>query len=134
MAKEELMTTPVLGFILRHAGIIGVKRGKADVGAVKESLKVLKGGEKLLMFPEGTRVKEGETGEAHTGAALFATRAHVPLVPIYISPKKRWFRKTAVIFGQPYEPEYEGRKPTPEDYRRIADDLMVRIQALGEGR
>jgi 1-acyl-sn-glycerol-3-phosphate acyltransferase len=58
----------------------------------------------------------------------------VPLVPIYISPKKRWFRKTTVIFGQPYEPEYEGRKPTPEDYRRIADDLMVRIQALGEGR
>jgi 1-acyl-sn-glycerol-3-phosphate acyltransferase len=134
LAKEELMNVPVIGFILKHAGIIGIKRGKADVGAIKESLRVLKNGEKLLLFPEGTRVKEGQTGQAHTGAALFATRAHVPIVPIYISPKKRWFRKTEVIFGQPYEPEYEGRKPTPEDYQRIADDLMVRIRALGEGR
>ena len=131
MAKDELMKTPVLGFILKHVGVIGVKRGKADVGAIKECMRVLKGGEKLLLFPEGTRVKEGESSEAHTGAAMFATRTGVPIVPVYISPRKRWFRKVSVIFGRPYEPEYEGRKPTPEDYQRIADDLMVRIQALG---
>lgn len=134
LAKEELMKTPVLGFILKKAGIIGVKRGKADVSAIKESMRVLKNGEKLLLFPEGTRVKEGETGEAHTGAAMFATRTGVPIVPIYISPKKRWFRRTEVRFGEAYRPEYEGRRPTPEDYQRIADDLMARVQALGEAR
>lgn len=132
MAKEELMKIPVLGFILKHAGIIGIKRGKADVGAIKECMKVLKNGEKLLLFPEGTRVKEGETGEAHTGAAMLAARTGVPIVPVYISPKKRWFRKTEVVFGQPYQPEFEGRRPTPEDYQRIADDLMERIRSLGE--
>lgn len=132
MAKEELMRIPVLGFILRHAGIIGVKRGKADVGAIKEGMRVLKNGERLLLFPEGTRVRDGETGEAHTGAAMFATRTGAPIVPVYISPRKRWFRKTAVIFGQPYHPEFEGRRPTPEDYQRIADELMERIRALGE--
>ena len=132
MAKDELMHIPVLGYLLKKAGIIGVKRGKADVGAIKETMRVLKNGEKLLLFPEGTRVKEGETGEAHTGAAMFATRTGVPIVPIYISPKKRLFRKTDVIFGQPYHPEFEDRKPTPEDYQRIADDLMMRIRALGE--
>lgn len=132
MAKEELMRIPVLGFILRHAGIIGVKRGKADVGAIKEGMRVLKNGERLLLFPEGTRVRDGETGEAHTGAAMFATRTGAPIVPVYISPRKRWFRKTAVIFGRPYHPEFEGRRPTPEDYQRIADELMERIRALGE--
>lgn len=133
IAKEEIMRWPIVGWILKKAGIIGIKRGKADVAAVKESLRVLKNGERLLMFPEGTRVKEGETSEAHTGAALFATRTNSPLLPVYISPKKRMFRKTSVVFGKPYHPAYEGRKPSPDDLQRIADELMDRIGALGEG-
>ena len=132
MAKEEIMKWPVIGFILKKAGMFGVKRGKADVAALKEAMRVLKDGERLLIFPEGTRVKEGETSEAHTGAAMFSTRTGAPLIPVYIPPKKRIFRRTKVVFGEPYHPEFEGRKPTPEDYRRIADDLMVRIRTLEE--
>lgn len=132
MAKAEIMKWPVIGFILKKAGIIGVNRGKSDMAAAKECLRVLKKGEKLLMFPEGTRVKDGENSQAHTGAAMFAARTGTPLVPVYISPKKRRFRKTAVVFGRPYHPEFEGRKPSADDYQRIADDLLVRIRALGE--
>lgn len=132
MAKEEIMRWPVIGFLLKKAGIIGINRGRSDMAAVKECLRVLKNGEKLLMFPEGTRVREGETSEAHTGAAMFATRTNTPLVPVYIEPKKRRFRKTRVVFGQPYHPEYEGRRPSAGDYQRIADDLLVRVNALGE--
>lgn len=132
MAKAEVMRWPVIGFLLKKAGIIGVKRGKSDMTAAKECLRVLKKGEKLLMFPEGTRVKEGEVSEAQTGAAMFATRTGTPLVPVYIAKKKRRFRKTTVIFGQPYHPEFEGRKPSAEDYQRIADDLLARVNALGE--
>ena len=132
MAKEEVIQWPVLGFLLKKAGMFGVKRGRADVAALKEGLRVLKSGERLLMFPEGTRVKEGETSEAHTGAAMFSTRTGAPLVPVYIQPKKRRFRKTTVVFGEPYHPEFEGRKPTPEDYQRIADELMARIRTLEE--
>ncbi len=132
MAKAEIMKWPVVGFLLKKAGIIGINRGKSDMAAVKECLRVLKNGEKLLMFPEGTRVKDGENSEAHTGAAMFATRTGTPLIPVYISPKKRRFRKTTVVFGQPYHPEFEGRKPSADDYQRIADDLLARINALGE--
>lgn len=132
MAKEELMRIPVLGWLLRHAGIIGVDRGKADVGAIKEGMRALKNGEKLLLFPEGTRVKEGQTVQAHTGAAMFATRTGVPLLPVYISPKKRRFRKTDVVFGEAYQPSYEGKRATPEDYERIAQELMDRIRLLGK--
>lgn len=132
MAKAEVMKWPVIGFLLKKAGIIGVNRGKSDMAAAKECLRVLKNGEKLLMFPEGTRVKDGETSEARTGAAMFATRTGTPLVPVYISPQKRRFRKTTVVFGQPYHPEFEGRKPSADDYQRIADDLLARIRGLGE--
>ena len=133
IAKEELMKIPVLGFLRGKAGIIGIKRGKADVAAIKEAMRVLHNGEKLLLFPEGTRVKEGENAAAHTGAAMFATRTGTMLLPVYISPKKKLFRKTRVVFGKPYAPVYEGRKAGPEDYQRIADDLMDRIHHLGGG-
>lgn len=132
LAKEEIMKWPVIGWLLKKVGVIGIKRGRADVGAIKDVLRVLRAGEKLLLFPEGTRVKEGETSEAHTGAAMFATRTGVPIVPVYIAPKKRRFRKTLVRFGEAYYPQFEGRKASPEDYQRIADDLMERVRALGE--
>lgn len=132
MAKAELMKIPVLGWLLKKAGIIGVSRGKADVGAIKEAMRALKNGEKLLMFPEGTRVEEGGEGAAHAGAAMLAARTGVPVMPIYIPRKKRWFRRTTIVFGEPYYPDFPGKRPTPEDYARISAELMERIYALKE--
>lgn len=132
MAKIELLRIPVLGFLLKKVGVIGVDRGKADVGAVKACLKALKNGEKLLLFPEGTRVAEGAEAPAHNGAAMMATRTGVPVVPVYIPRKKKWFRPTSVVFGAPYTPKFEGRRPTSEDYDRIAGEIMGKIDALKE--
>lgn len=134
MGKAELMRFPGLRWILRKVGLIPVDRGKSDVKAIKESMRVLKSGKKLLLFPEGTRVKEGDTAqEAKTGAAMLALRTGVPIVPVWMPAKKRWFRRTKVVFGEAYLPQLPGgQRPTPEDYRRIADDLLQRIRALGE--
>lgn len=130
MAKNEIMSWPLIGWLARKAGVIGVKRGKSDVTAIKESMRVLKDGEKLLLFPEGTRVKDGQKADARTGAAMLATRTGVPILPVYISPRKKGER-VKVVFGIPYVPEFSGRKATPEDLHRITDDLMSRIHALG---
>ena len=133
MAKAEIMRVPVIGRILGKAGVFGVDRGSADINAVKTALRVLKEGYKLLMFPEGTRVGEGESVEAKTGAAMFAVRTGAPIIPVYIPAKKHWFRPTTVVIGQPYYPQVAGRKGTSEEYRAISDELMERIHALGEG-
>lgn len=133
MAKEEVMGWPVIGWLLKKLGVIGVKRGRSDVGAIKESMRVLKNGERLLLFPEGTRVKEGQQAAAHTGAAMLATRIGVPIVPVYISPREKG-KKVRVVFGKPYEPEFSGRKATPEELHAISDDLMARIRELGGGQ
>lgn len=133
MSKKEVMSWPVVGWLLKKAGVFGVDRGAADITAVKTSLKYLKEGYKLLMFPEGTRVSEGENVEAKTGAAMFSVRAGVPILPVYITGKKRLFRPNLVVIGQPYQPQVTGRKGTSEEYHAIADDLMTRIRLLGEG-
>ena len=133
MAKAELLRIPILGFLLKKFGVFGVERGKSDVGAIKEAIRVLRGGDKLLMFPEGTRFKDGETQGAKTGAAMLALRTGVPVVPIWMPAKKRWFRPTPVVFGTPYCPPQPGQgRPTPEDYHQVADDMLARIMALEE--
>lgn len=131
LAKNEIMKWPVVGWIAKKAGVIGVKRGNADITAIKECMRVLRSGEKLLMFPEGTRVKEGESVDAHSGAAMLATRTGVPILPVYITPNKKKVKKVKVIFGEPYLPQFEGRKATPEDHHRISEELMKRIRCLG---
>ena len=124
-----------LGIIVGAATIVLViaigQGGKADVAAIKTAMKYLKDGELLLMFPEGTRHQDGEFGDAKTGAAMLALRTGVPIVPIYLPAEKKWFRWNPVVFGEAYYPKApEGRKPTPEDYHAVADDLMERIEAL----
>lgn len=134
IAKIQLMRIPVIGWALQKAGVFGVDRGNADIKAVKTALKTLKDGNRLLIFPEGTRVHEGEAVEAKTGAAMFATRTGVPMMPVYIQRKKKLFRPNVVVLGKPYMPEFAGRKPTPDELDMISNDLMERVRKLGEGQ
>lgn len=132
IAKAELFQIPVLSLILKRLEMIPVKRGMSDITAVKESLRVLRNGAPLLIFPEGTRVKKGERIEGRPGAVVMAARANVPMVPVYITEKKKMFRITKIVFGEPYMLEFSGRKPTPEESHTLTKDLMERIYGLGE--
>ena len=89
-------------------------------------------GRRLLVFPEGTRVHDGEDVSAKGGAALFATRTGVPIVPVYVSRKKYWFRRSPVIIGKPITPKIAGRKATSEELEKIMNDVMEQIYRLGE--
>ena len=77
MAKAEFMSIPVLGWLLKKAGVFAVERGKSDVGAIK-----------------------------------------------------KWFGRTPVVIGEPYQPYIPGKKGSAEEYRAVADDLVERIRAL----
>lgn len=135
MAKAELMRVPVLGLLLRKCGVISVSRGSADLKAAKAALSCLKGGKKLLIFPEGTRVHEGESVDAKAGAALFSTRSDCcPIVPVYVPGKKRWFRSTTVVIGEPVYPKIAGRKATAEELDEITREVMGRIRTMREGQ
>ena len=132
MAKDQLFRIPLLGFFLKKLGIFPVKRGGNDLTAMKTAMKVLSGGNRLLVFPEGTRVEEQGEVEAKGGVTMMATRTGVPMVPVYCGGKHKFFRKTTIAFGKPYVPVIAGRRPTPDENRAIAQEVLERIYALSE--
>lgn len=128
MAKKELFQIKLLGPLISALGAFPVDRGTADIGAIKTSLKAVKEGKKLLIFPEGgTKHKAGD--EAKVGAAMIAARTGASIVPIYISENKKFRSKVYVVFGDAYIPE---KTKSKDGYRAIADDMMRRIYALKE--
>lgn len=134
MAKKQLMEIPVLGWFLRKMGAFGVDRGNSDIQAVKTAIRSLRDGSSLMIFPEGTRVKPGQTVEVKGGAAMIAIRSGVQLQPVYIGTEKRLFRKTRIVFGPEYTPVYTGKKGTAEEYQANADEIMRQAYQLGETR
>ena len=130
IGKEELFRFAPLAALFRWLGGVPVKRGSGDVQVIRAGFSILKEGKKLLLFPEGTRVKQGmEPVRAKAGAAMFAYRNQVPLVPMYIPAGRKAFRKNTVVIGKPYMLECEG-KPSHEQYQLWVDELMEKIQTL----
>lgn len=136
MAKKSLLEIPVIGWFMDNGGVIGVDRGSADINAIKRSLRVLKDGYPMMIFPEGTRVKEvGKRGEPHTGAVMLAMKTGVPLLPIYIPQGKKPLRMTTIVIGEPYTIAPAGKRATNAELEAAAAELLDRIYALeGESR
>ena len=128
-AKKELFQVPILKFFLKAFGAYPVSRGENDINAIRYSLKALKNDEKLIIFPEGTRVKPGMKSEPKSGSAMLALKAKVPIVPVYITPGRKAFRGCTLTFGDPYYPEVEGR-PTAMDYEQVTEEIMRRVHSL----
>ena len=132
MAKMELFRNPLLRRLFLALGAFPVDRGGNDVNAMKTAIKCLQGGERLLLFPEGTRVENaGDTG-AKGGAVMFATRTGVPMIPIYCGGRHKFLRRSRIVFGEPYIPQFAGRRPTAEENHQFAEELLRRIYRLGE--
>lgn len=91
MAKNEIRRWPVVGFLAAAAGVIFVRRGEGDRAAQRLAMGALLGGKPIGIFPEGTRSRNGQLGEAKAGAALLATRSGVPILPVAISGTHRIF-------------------------------------------
>lgn len=144
LAKEELFRTPVLGPLIRAYHSIPIRRGVADLSGMTRALEVLKSGEVLLMFPEGTRMRDGELHTARPGVGMLAVNADVPVLPVYITgsnrPHRWWYRGTRVriVFGRarPWR-ELAGPEadltPGRALYQQVSDAVMREIAALKAG-
>ena len=137
MAKEELFRYPVVSWLIRVGGAFPVNRGGADIQAVKTAMQSIRDGQNLLIFPEGTVIRDGIgkadglPAHAHSGAAMIGVRTGAVFMPVFLDGKKRLFHKTRIIIGKPYTPVYTGRRGTAEEMQNIADDLLREIYALG---
>jgi len=130
VAKIECRDIPLIGWMMSKSGTIFVKRDSTDMDSVRACLKALGSGDKLMIFPEGTRVKDGEHVEPKSGAVFLSVRKQVPLVPIYVPRKKKFFRPVLVRVGVPYIPAADRNA----DMEALSRELMARIEALGDGK
>ena len=129
MAKLELRRVPIIGAVLKKCGICFVDRGKSDIDAIRSMMRYLKNGDKVFMFPEGTRAEHDNEVEAKTGAVRIASKMKVPILPVYIPRGKKVFVRVELLIGEPYKVEAR----THEEYEREADGIMERIYELRDG-
>jgi 1-acyl-sn-glycerol-3-phosphate acyltransferase len=91
MAKEEIRSWPLVGWLARSSGVFFVRRGQGDRAAQRIALAHLTAGEVIGIFPEGTRSRDGRLREAKLGVALLALLSGVPLLPVGIAGTHRIF-------------------------------------------
>ena len=131
MAKAEVMRLPVIGTFFRALGAFSVSRGSSDMRSMRYAIKTVKDGANLLVFPEGTRVKQPGQVRAKGGVVMIAMRTGAQLLPVYIGGKKCLFGSVRVVFGAPRHAQTASRRATAEEYQTFADETLKRIYALG---
>jgi len=133
IGKQELFKIPVVGWYLKSINVIPIKRGSGDIGAVKASLKALKDGEVLGIFPTGTREKKNPNAKVKPGVVLIALKAQVPVIPVRIEANYRIFSKVRITIGKPVDlSTYEGKKLSQEEMSEAAELIYTTIKTLGD--
>lgn len=141
LAKEELFRPPLFGALIRAYNAIPIRRGVADLSGMARAIEVLRQGGSLLMFPEGSRMRDGELHPARPGVGMLAVNADVPILPVFISGSQhpgRWLYRGArvrVSFGAPRTwrelagPDVE---PVPGRtlYQQVGEGVMREIATL----
>lgn len=138
MAKKELFKTKIGAWFFRGMGAFPVNRGGADVEAIKNTMHLLKSGEVVCMFPQGTRrpkVDPRET-EIRGGAGMIAYHTGADVLPVYIRTKGnqvKLFRKTEIIVGDLISHEELGfQNGGTKEYKAASEMIFDRICTLGE--
>ena len=112
MARSSLFKVPGLGKLISAFNAYPVDRGAPDLGALRRTISLLKGGNAVLIFPEGTRSVDGTLGKGQDGACFIAHRSGVPTLPVYHSGAERMLprgskrprrAKLTVKFGTPID-------------------------------
>lgn len=130
MAKIELFRPPILREIIYNLGAFPVDRGASDRRALRIARDILARGDQLLMFPEGTRSRNGRLGAPFPGAGTLGLRPGVTVVPAAIWGSQRPFGKVRVAFGPPLDFSDLGDGPKAERSQRAAQRMMAAIGAL----
>lgn len=126
VAKEDLFTHGILNWLGHLFDAIPIKRNMQDIEAMKRCLKVLKNGELLGIFPEGTRKGMEKNMKAKNGAAFMAIKGKVKVIPVGIHGTFKPFSKVYMNYGEPID--LSGY--TKDDLDKATDIIMEQIVML----
>ncbi len=134
MAKVEAHRVPGLGQLMRSFGAFPVRRGESDRDAVRTMREIVRDGNALGMFPEGTRQLSGVPGTVLPGAAMVAVSERVPLVPVAIYGSFEWrlgnFKPVSLAFGEPMS--FDGLPAGGRGYKEASVEIEREIRGLWE--
>ncbi|MGN0686931.1 MAG: lysophospholipid acyltransferase family protein [Oscillospiraceae bacterium] len=131
MAKDELFhKNPIFTWLITRLGAFPVKRGAKDgAQAIEKALESLKNGRIFVIFPEGTRSKDGELGRAKSGVTLIAAQAKAPVVPVFIKYGRKKFRRNIqisvgeMIPAEKFDVDIEDKKVLKQVSATIMDEI-----------
>jgi len=131
LAKKELWGSKISSWFFNGMGGIPVDRDNPGMDSFRRSIEVLKNGEPLAVFLQGTRRQEIDTQDFKSGVALFALKAKVPVVPVHITTGYKAFKRVTITFGEPISfEEYYDTKVRAEQLNEIAQRVMDEIAKL----
>ena len=136
MARSTLWESRILGWIISDLRAVPFNREKPGKEEMRGLLEIVRGGEVLALFPEGTRTTDGSIGEFRGGIGFFARKGGAPVVPVLIRGSfEAWPRgrslprpgRIRIDFGRPvmYDESWEDRE--------LAADIRRRLLVLREG-
>jgi len=139
-ARDTLFEIPFFGRFVHSFNVIPIKRGKADLTAMKIFLEKLKDNFGLVLYPEGTRTSDGKIAEIKPGFCLLARRANVPIIPAVVDgafecwPRHKKFyrpKKVFVIYGKPIPPAKIvelGDRPFAKYLTKVLRDMQAELR------
>lgn len=137
MAKEELFKNPFFSALIKAFDAFPVVRGKGDMQVINTAIEKLQSGRNLVIFPEGTRSKDGKVGKGKTGVALIASKSNVDVIPVGIvfDGEKLHFRSRIIVkFGKPINANEIAlpENATARDLKPVKHKIMEAITDLVE--
>jgi 1-acyl-sn-glycerol-3-phosphate acyltransferase len=140
VAKIQIKSWPILGWMGAQCGVIYVRRGTSDLDAQRALQAVLAAGRPMVIFPEGTRSPSGTLIPARNGAALLALRSGAPVVPVGITGTEGMLSwraifgprpRATVVIGQPFTLGHRPDGPISRaELTEASTRLMKEIAAL----
>jgi 1-acyl-sn-glycerol-3-phosphate acyltransferase len=131
VAKQEAHDNPIVGPFIRFFGTSPVRRGESDREAIRIMREVVRRGDALGMFPEGTRQKR-EPGPLQGGAAMIAVQEQVPVVCGAIHGSQDWkfgnFHPVSLAFGEPLD--LSGHPRNSQGYRAASEEIQSELRRL----
>ena len=133
LAKRELTKNKFFALLGIVFDAILVNRDSKDVTALKESLKTLKDGKCIALFPEGTRngMEKGE--KVKDGASYFALNSDAKVIPVGIKGGRKLFQKAIITYGEPLSfDEYKANRKEKETMDKVTEEIMDKVLELAK--